>query len=215
MELFELVLVLLLTGAVLTVVAQRIGAPYPALLAVAGAALALIPPALPPVLDPELSLALFVAPTLMDAAFDSSPRDLRANWLPVSSLALVAVAVTVAGGGRRRAAAGAGHAVGGRDRAWRHRCPARRLRRDRRAPAIGAAVPGDGDPGGREHAERCERPAHLPGGDGGGRGRHPLLPGRPAGCWCSRAWVGRSSGSVWPGSTCGWCVRPTTSPSPS
>jgi CPA1 family monovalent cation:H+ antiporter len=96
MELFELVLVLLLTGAVLTVVAQRIGAPYPALLAVAGAALALMPFGTAPVLDPELSLALFVAPTLMDAAFDASPRDLRANWLPVGSLALIAVAVTVA-----------------------------------------------------------------------------------------------------------------------
>ncbi len=95
MELFELVLVLLLTGAVLTVVAQRIGAPYPALLAVAGAALALVPAGTAPVLDPDLCLALFVAPTLMDAAFDASPRDLRANWLPVSSLALVAVGVTV------------------------------------------------------------------------------------------------------------------------
>ena len=96
MALFQLILVLLLTGAVLTVVAQRIGAPYPALLAVAGAALALVPSSTDATLDPELALALFVAPTLMDAAFDASPRDLRANWLPVGSLVLIAVAVTVA-----------------------------------------------------------------------------------------------------------------------
>ena len=40
MELFQLVLGLLLVGAMLTALAQRIGAPYPALLAVAGAVLA-------------------------------------------------------------------------------------------------------------------------------------------------------------------------------
>ncbi|WP_158747511.1 sodium:proton antiporter [Acidisphaera sp. L21] len=95
MQLFELVLVLLLTGAVLTVIAQRIGTPYPALLAVAGAALALLPTGADPGLDPELALALFVAPTLMDAAFDASPRDLKANWRPVTSLVLIAVGVTV------------------------------------------------------------------------------------------------------------------------
>ena len=48
----------------------------------AGAALALIPARRTLVLDPELALALFVAPVLLDAAFDSSPRDLRANWRP-------------------------------------------------------------------------------------------------------------------------------------
>ena len=95
MELFQLILALLLTGAVLTVIAQRIGAPYPALLALAGATLAFVPSGVDARLDPELALALFVAPTLMDAAFDASPRDLRANWLPVGSLVVIAVAVTV------------------------------------------------------------------------------------------------------------------------
>src|SRR3954452_14695133 len=97
MALFELVLVLLLTGAVLTTLAQRIGAPYPAFLAIAGAVLALMPSGATAALDPELALALFIAPTLLDAAYDASPRDLRVNWLPVTSLVLVAVALTVAG----------------------------------------------------------------------------------------------------------------------
>ena len=96
MALFELVLGLLLMGAMLTSLAQRIGAPYPALLAVAGAVLALVPTGTNATLDPELALALFVAPTLLDAAFDASPRDLRANWRPVTSLVLVAVGLTVA-----------------------------------------------------------------------------------------------------------------------
>ena len=45
-------------------------------------------------LEPDLALALFVAPVLLDAAYDTSPRDLRDNWLPVTCLVLVAVCVT-------------------------------------------------------------------------------------------------------------------------
>jgi CPA1 family monovalent cation:H+ antiporter len=45
-------------------------------------------------LSPDLILALFVAPVLLDAAYDASLRDLRRSWIPVSSLVLVAVALT-------------------------------------------------------------------------------------------------------------------------
>jgi Na+/H+ antiporter len=96
MKVFEVVIALLLCGAALAALARRFGAPYPALVAFAGAALALIPGAPTLVLDPELALALFVAPVLVDAAFDSSPRDLRANWRAITSLALGAVALTIA-----------------------------------------------------------------------------------------------------------------------
>ena len=95
MRVFEVVIALLLGGAALAAVARRIGAPYPALVALAGAALALIPGAPSLVLDPELALALFVAPVLVDAAFDASPRDLRTNWRAIASLALGAVALTI------------------------------------------------------------------------------------------------------------------------
>ena len=95
MRVFEVVIALLVGGAALAAFSRRIGAPYPALVALAGAALALIPGVPTLVLDPELALALFVAPVLLDAAFDSSPRDLRANWRPVASLALGAVALTI------------------------------------------------------------------------------------------------------------------------
>jgi len=95
MEVFEVVIALLLGGAALAAIARRIGAPYPALVALAGAALALIPGVPTLVLDPELALALFIAPVLVDAAFDASPRDLRANWRVIAGLALGAVALTV------------------------------------------------------------------------------------------------------------------------
>src|SRR6185437_4086014 len=95
MILFELVIALLLVGAVLALWAERLAVPYPALLALAGAALALLPGAPQVTLDPQLALALFVAPVLLDAAFDASPRDLKANLVPVLSLALAMVALTI------------------------------------------------------------------------------------------------------------------------
>ena len=96
MPVFELVIALLLVGAILSAVARRIQVPYPALLALAGAALALLPNVPSVTLDPRLALTLLVAPVLLDAAFDSSPRDLKQNWRAVTSLALVAVSLTVA-----------------------------------------------------------------------------------------------------------------------
>jgi Na+/H+ antiporter len=95
MPVFELVIALLLVGAILSALARRMHAPYPALLALAGAALALLPNVPSVALDPRLALTLLVAPVLLDAAFDSSPRDLKQNWRAVTSLALVAVGVTV------------------------------------------------------------------------------------------------------------------------
>ena len=47
-------------------------------------------------LPPELVLALFVAPVLLDAAFDASLRDLRDNWPVLVSLVIVAVGLTTA-----------------------------------------------------------------------------------------------------------------------
>jgi CPA1 family monovalent cation:H+ antiporter len=96
MAVFQIVIALLIGGAILTAIARRLAMPYPALVAIAGAALALFPRMPSLVLDPELALALFVAPVLLDAAFDTSQRDLRANWRAVAGLAVGAVLLTVA-----------------------------------------------------------------------------------------------------------------------
>ena len=93
---FELILSLLLVGALLAAIARRLKTPYPVLLAGFGAALAFAPNLPDLTIPPELVLALFVAPVLLDAAYDASLRDLRDNWRPVASLALVAVVLTVA-----------------------------------------------------------------------------------------------------------------------
>ena len=93
---FEIVLMLLVAGVALTMVAPRLGLPWPAVLALAGTGLAFIPGVPPVPLDPDLALALFFAPVLLDAAYDTSPRALMQNWRPVGGLVVVAVLLTVA-----------------------------------------------------------------------------------------------------------------------
>ena len=96
MLMLEWILVLLLAAVILTNLAERLAVPYPSLLAIAGTGLAFLPFAPQLRIEPELALALFVAPALLDAAFDTSPRGLRSNAIPVASLAVVAVVLTTA-----------------------------------------------------------------------------------------------------------------------
>jgi CPA1 family monovalent cation:H+ antiporter len=96
MGLFEITVALLLVGAALSAWARRLHAPYPAFLAIAGSALALIPGTPMLSLEPELVMTLFVAPTLLDAAYDTSLRDLRIYWIPITASAVIAVVLTVA-----------------------------------------------------------------------------------------------------------------------
>ena len=96
MSAFASLLAVLLIAVLMAALARRIGAPYPSFLALGGAVLAFVPGAPRFVVDPEIVLALFVAPVLLDAAYDSSPRDLKDNWVAVGSLAIVAVALTTA-----------------------------------------------------------------------------------------------------------------------
>ena len=85
---------LVLAAVLLAAAARRVGAPYPVFLAIGGALLAFLPGAPSFTVPPELALALFLAPILLDAAYDASLRDLRDNWVPVTSLVLVAVGLT-------------------------------------------------------------------------------------------------------------------------
>ena len=113
-------------------------------------------------LPPELALALFVAPVLLDAAYDASLRDLRDNWAPVTGLVDLRGRPHDCRRRRRRPRDHPGDALGAGDRAGRRRRPARRRRRNRRAsPAAAAASPPD-DSRRREPAERRERPPDLP-----------------------------------------------------
>src|SRR6266403_3607999 len=92
----EQLLFLFVAAVVLAAAARRVGAPYPVFLALGGALLAFLPGAPSLTVPPELALALFVAPVLLDAAYDTSLRDLKDNWAPVTSLVVFAVGLTTA-----------------------------------------------------------------------------------------------------------------------
>ena len=96
MQLFESTLLLLAIAVVLMQVARRLRVPYPSLLALVGGCVALMPFAPHLNIDPRLALALFVAPAVMDSAFDLPPRELLRMWLPLVSLAVVLVLLTAA-----------------------------------------------------------------------------------------------------------------------
>jgi Na+/H+ antiporter len=94
MLIFEWTAGVLVVAVLLAGVARRLGAPFPAFLAIGGAVLAFVPQVPNLRLDPDLALALFLAPVLLDAAYDTSLRDLKRNWLPVAGLVVGAVGVT-------------------------------------------------------------------------------------------------------------------------
>jgi len=90
----EGLIALVLAAVLLAAAARRVGAPYPVFLALGGALLAFLPGAPAFIVPPELALAIFIAPVLLDAAYDASPRDLKDNWAPVTSLVVFAVGLT-------------------------------------------------------------------------------------------------------------------------
>ena len=94
MTFFESLLVLLLAAIALLQVARRLSLPYPALLAAAGVIVALIPgaPSIP--IEPSTYLALFIAPALVDAAYDFPPGATRRFLGPLITFAVVAVILT-------------------------------------------------------------------------------------------------------------------------
>ncbi len=96
MPLFEITLVLLAIAVVLLQIARHIRVPYPAMLALAGGCVAALPFAPHLSIEPRLALALFVAPAVMDTAFDMPPREMLRIWLPLTSLAVVLVLLTTA-----------------------------------------------------------------------------------------------------------------------
>jgi Na+/H+ antiporter len=96
MALFETTLILVLLAVVLLQVSRRLAIPYPTMLALAGVAVAAWPWAPDVLIEPHLALALFIAPILLDAAFDMPPRELWRYSMPLVALAGVAVVLTTA-----------------------------------------------------------------------------------------------------------------------
>ena len=96
MTFFESLLALLLIAIVLLQLARRLSLPYPTMLAGAGVIVAMIPRAPSFSIDPSTCLALFIAPAIVDAAFDFPPGATRRFVAPLVTYAVIAVVLTTA-----------------------------------------------------------------------------------------------------------------------
>jgi monovalent cation/hydrogen antiporter len=94
MTFFESLLALLFAAIVSLQASRRLGLPYPAMLAMGGVIVAFVPGAPTIAIDPNTVLALFIAPVLLDAAFDFPLHAARRLWRPLSILAVGAILVT-------------------------------------------------------------------------------------------------------------------------
>lgn len=96
MTFFESLLALMLAAVALLQVARRLSLPYPTVMAAAGVAVAAIPGAPVLSIDPATALALFIAPILVDAAFDFPVGAARRLLWPLIVYAVLAVLATAA-----------------------------------------------------------------------------------------------------------------------
>ncbi|WP_072379233.1 cation:proton antiporter [Rhizobium tibeticum] len=94
MTFFETLVALLAVAILLLQVTRRMQLPYPGILAAAGVAVAMLPgaPSIP--IDPPTALALFIAPVLIDSAYDFPVGAARRMLLPLFFYAVLAVLVT-------------------------------------------------------------------------------------------------------------------------
>lgn len=94
MTFFETLVALLAVAILLLQVTRRMQLPYPGILAAAGVAVAMLPgaPSIP--IDPPTALALFIAPVLIDSAYDFPVGAARRMLLPLFFYAVLAVLAT-------------------------------------------------------------------------------------------------------------------------
>lgn len=99
MTFFESLLALLLAAILLLQVSRRLSLPYPAMLAAAGVVLALVPGSPMISFEPGTALALFMAPVVLDAAYDfpiGAVRRMRQQLIFFAVFAVLATAALVA-----------------------------------------------------------------------------------------------------------------------
>jgi len=91
---FESLVALMAVAILLLQVTRRLHLPYPGILAAAGVGVAMLPGAPDIPIDPHTVLALFIAPVLVDAAYDYPLGAARRLLLPLILFAVVAVLAT-------------------------------------------------------------------------------------------------------------------------
>src|SRR4029079_3614254 len=81
--------------AVLAGLGLRSGVPYPVALVLGGLVIGLVPGLPSPELDPDIVFFVFLPPLLYAAAIAVSAHELRANWAPITLLAVGLVLETM------------------------------------------------------------------------------------------------------------------------
>jgi monovalent cation/hydrogen antiporter len=94
LTLFESLVALLITAIVLLQVARRLSIPYPAMLAASGVVVAMIPGTPGIAFAPSTALALFIAPALVDAAYDFPLSAALRYMTPLIAFAVFGVIIT-------------------------------------------------------------------------------------------------------------------------
>ncbi|MDO7840743.1 cation:proton antiporter [Sphingomonas immobilis] len=94
MTFFESLVALMAVAILLLQVTRRLRIPYPGILAAAGVGVAMLPGAPDIPIDPTTVLALFIAPVLVDSAYDFPIGTARRMALPLFFYAVVAVLAT-------------------------------------------------------------------------------------------------------------------------
>ena len=92
----ELFVFLLFAVAILAGLGLRSGVPYPVALVLGGLVIGLVPGLPSPELGPDIVFFVFLPPLLYAAAITVSANELKANWAPISLLAVGLVFVTIA-----------------------------------------------------------------------------------------------------------------------
>src|SRR4051795_10990872 len=91
----ELFIFLLFAVAVLAGLGLRSGVPYPVALVLGGLVIGLVPGLPSPQLDPDIVFFVFLPPLLYSASVTTSWRDLRAEAVPITLLAVGLVLLTI------------------------------------------------------------------------------------------------------------------------
>src|SRR5437660_11097378 len=95
MSAVSLILILLAAASALDLLADAIAVPHPALLVLAGLALAVTPGLPRAELDPDVVFLVFVPPLLYAAAITTSLRDFRQNIGSITRLGVLLVVLTI------------------------------------------------------------------------------------------------------------------------
>src|SRR5262245_2410119 len=90
----ELILALMVAVSIIAVAARSWRVPYPILLVLGGLLLAVTPGVPSITLAPDLIFLLFLPPLVYIAGFETSPRDIKAQFRPILSLAVGLVLAT-------------------------------------------------------------------------------------------------------------------------